>query len=113
MTRAVLITVLNFIVGFFATQLNLGATEQEQIVNMLADIIGLFIILATSIVSLVKFWQTRHVIHIPSPVVETPAEVTKVFTPPVPVFTEQVDVNNSGTPPAPSVHNQDTISTVQ
>jgi hypothetical protein len=82
----IMIVMLNYIVGILISQGFVTPDAAPELVNMVADVVGLFIILATSLYSLFKYFQT-HKPFVPPPVI-TP-------NPPVESETD----NPSGLPP--------------
>lgn len=101
----VLVLVLNYVVGFMVAQGLVQPSDQNQVVEILAEIVGYTIILLTSVVSLQKVVKHKH----PDEIQETITVEKKNSNAP----TESVEVHTirevtTDAPSTPEVNTNDT-----
>lgn len=90
--RPILVLILNFIIGAAVTQGFVPLENKDQVIEMLADIVGYTIILMTSIAGVVHVLKKPHVTIPASPIIEQTKTIQSV-----PVSPSQEP--NAGTPP--------------
>ena len=111
-----LIILLNFLVGFLLPSDIVPHEQRADIVNMLADIVGIAIVLATSIYSLVKMVHHAKTPHIPyptppQPTLPQPNNVLDLDNPVVTPKISQPTFHNGADDPTPAVIGDNPSST--
>lgn len=97
--RPLIVVVVNFVVGALVSQGFVDSSQQNEIADLIAEIVGYGIIFITSLATLIHTFRKPKGTVQQQPVVEQTVK-TEVHT--APVFTEQPPMDTSlpsGTPP--------------
>lgn len=94
--RPLIVYVLNILVGVGVTQGHVDPAQKDYLVESLADVVGLAIVLASSIAAIVHTFKKPHDLHLHKPVAHHEPAPTTGF-PPLPT------TGNTGTPPLPEM----------